>query len=435
MKKGLIRKKKKAPVGNTGGGGFSFENSVAARFLLDLLGSTHTLGVKNFGHVIRLDWQARDSGWLADDLVVTSQLGANSRTTAVSAKSGQSVTTQGFPPDFVQTIWAQWFQEGTSRIFRNTADVIVLVTGNGSDAAEEHWSRLIQQSLATTPDRMLARLTDDKEGGQQTSDEQRIIFGSFACPENFIAKHAGDEETIELVRQVRWLNFDFDKPQSRAYGVAVSDCQTVLIAQEAQRAPELWDRLVGVADEKRKLGGTLDLRGLLTELKGQFHFRDNPAYAGDWAALERRSAAEMAEIKTEISGLPRLARENDLKAIRAEVDARSACFLVGDSGCGKSALAKEFATSNYKRVIWLNNDSLEYASLPDFEKGIGVLHEIAEIIDATHDSTLLVFDAVEAYSKNAKKVAGQIIRAIGAPGSAGRTHVILTSQAEGARSL
>ena len=28
--------KKKAPVGNTGGGGLSFENTVAARFMLDL---------------------------------------------------------------------------------------------------------------------------------------------------------------------------------------------------------------------------------------------------------------------------------------------------------------------------------------------------------------------------------------------------------------
>src|SRR5260370_40816104 len=99
MKKGSIRKKK-APVGNTGGGGFNFENSVAARFLLDLLGSTHTLGVKNFGKVIRLDWQARDSGWLADDLVVTAQLGANRRTAAVSVKSGPSATTRGVATDF-----------------------------------------------------------------------------------------------------------------------------------------------------------------------------------------------------------------------------------------------------------------------------------------------------------------------------------------------
>jgi hypothetical protein len=46
--------KKKAPVHATGGGGFRYENSVGARFLLDLLGGTNTLGV-DFGRLIRLD--------------------------------------------------------------------------------------------------------------------------------------------------------------------------------------------------------------------------------------------------------------------------------------------------------------------------------------------------------------------------------------------
>jgi hypothetical protein len=434
MKKGSIRKKK-APVGNTGGGGFSFENLAAARFLLDLLGLTHTLGVENFGKVIRLDWQARDSGWLADDLVVTSQLGSNRRSAAVSAKSGQSVTILGFPTDFVQTAWAQWFQDGTSRIFRNTDDVIVLVTGNGTHAAEGPWSKLLQESLATTPDRMLARLIDDKEAGQQTSKEQRAIFRGFACPKGFATKHSGNEETVELVRQIRWVNFDFQKPESRHYGLAVSDCKTVLVARETHRGAELWERLIGISDEKRRLGGMLDLPGLLKELKGRFNFKENPDFAADWAELDKRSAAEMAEIKTEIAGLPRLPRNGDLEAIQTELDARSACFLVGDSGCGKSALAKEFAAANRKRAVWFANDALEYASLPDFEKGIGLLHGITEIIDGTVESTILVFDAVEGYSKKAKKVASQIIRAIRASASSGRTPIILTAQAEGAPSL
>jgi hypothetical protein len=37
--------KKKASVKVTGGGGFRYENAVAARFLVDLLGGTNALGV------------------------------------------------------------------------------------------------------------------------------------------------------------------------------------------------------------------------------------------------------------------------------------------------------------------------------------------------------------------------------------------------------
>src|SRR6516164_4427841 len=61
--------KRKAPVRVTGGGGCIYEHLVAARFLLDLLGGTNALGV-DFGRITRIHWQARDSGWLADDLVI-----------------------------------------------------------------------------------------------------------------------------------------------------------------------------------------------------------------------------------------------------------------------------------------------------------------------------------------------------------------------------
>jgi hypothetical protein len=76
---------------------------------LDLFGQTHTLGMKHFGKVVRLDWQARDSGWLFDDLVITSALGAKPRTAAISVKSGQQVNVRGFPGDFVKTLFTRHF--------------------------------------------------------------------------------------------------------------------------------------------------------------------------------------------------------------------------------------------------------------------------------------------------------------------------------------
>jgi hypothetical protein len=76
--------KKKAPVQVTGGGGFRYENSAAARFLLNLLGGTNGLGV-DFGQITRIDWQARDSGWLTDDLVITRTHSGGTRTAAPAA--------------------------------------------------------------------------------------------------------------------------------------------------------------------------------------------------------------------------------------------------------------------------------------------------------------------------------------------------------------
>ena len=70
--------KKRAPVQLTAGTGFRNENCIAARFLLDLLAGTNTLG-EEFGKIDRVQWQGRDLGWLADDLVIECSASAGRR--------------------------------------------------------------------------------------------------------------------------------------------------------------------------------------------------------------------------------------------------------------------------------------------------------------------------------------------------------------------
>jgi hypothetical protein len=139
--------KKKAPVQLTGGAGFHYENPVAARFLLDLLAGSNALGV-DFGRIVRLDWQARDSEWLADDLVVTCKQSNRDRAAGISIKSAQQVTRAGFPLDFVEIAWAHarlyagrgnnWLGVKTDRKLRDSNDAIVLVTGSLAQDVETH---------------------------------------------------------------------------------------------------------------------------------------------------------------------------------------------------------------------------------------------------------------------------------------------------------
>jgi len=69
---------KKGPGAATGGAGTRYENPVAARFLLDMLAGLNSLG-PDFGRIARIDWQARDAGWLADDLALTCERSSDER--------------------------------------------------------------------------------------------------------------------------------------------------------------------------------------------------------------------------------------------------------------------------------------------------------------------------------------------------------------------
>ena len=372
--------KKKAPVQATGGGGFRYENTVGARFLLDLLGGTDALGV-DFGRITGIDWQARDVGWLADDLVITCKPAGAGRAVALSIKSAQQITRAGFPQDFVTIAWAQWFGIKTERKLRDGEDAIGLITGGLPHEVKDAWSNLLRDALLTTPDRMAARLSPPAPGdGSQSSVLQRALFESLRCPEELRSKgDAGDAATADLIRHVRLLHFDFEAVPSRDHALALADCQRLLKSGDAAEAQSLWDRLIGIADARRT-GGTIDLPQMLAELRDEFEFRDHPDYRHDAEVLERLSRDFMADIRTQIARIPPLRRTDDRARVQDCLDRNRACLLVGELGCGKSALAKEIAQTRYGRAVWLAENTLDYDTAAEFERVVGIRHPVAEIL-------------------------------------------------------
>jgi len=194
------------------------------------------------------------------------------RSVGISIKSDQQVNTHGFPSDFVDLAWGQWLGCGTARVFQRGRDAIVLVTAELPIAVKSDWSALLSEILHGTADRIVSRLNSSTQDGSQVSALQRSIVASFACPQRY--EHSVEvAETVRLLHDVRLLDFDFSSPTSQGRAHALRDCQSILTSGEAGEAQALWDRLVAIADEKRPVGGSLDLRELLAVLRDRFGFR------------------------------------------------------------------------------------------------------------------------------------------------------------------
>lgn len=428
------RLKLKAPVRLTGGGGFDFEDCVAARFLLDLVSGANSLG-SDFGEIVRIDWQARDSGWLADDLAVTCNIpgtGAE-RSAGLSIKSNRQVTASGFPSDFVTAAWAQWLGAGTTHKIEDIADGVVLITGQLAQDIEADWSRLLRDASETTPERMVARLSSSaRGGGSQASARQRALFKSLGCPQEFRDLGDTDEKArVRLLQRIRLIRFDFQTKPSRHANEAVADCQKVLRSGDPAEAVKLWDRLQGICHQERPAGGSVDLRGVLRELRGEFDLVGHPNFARDWQVLGRLSLEEMADVRADIGGLASLPREETLAAIQTALEARGACFLAGELGSGKSALAKQIATKHYRRVLWFTPQMLDHPRL-DVESALQLSHPIAEIVSSSPGPCLIVFDAVESYTENALRMAARIMCDIHDLAGSSPGHLLFSAQVEGA---
>lgn len=427
--------KKKAPVQATAGSGFRYENVVAARFLLDLLAGTNALGA-DFGRITRIDWQARDAGWLADDLVVTCQPSGRFRAAALSIKSAQQVTRSGFPQDFATVAWAQWFGINTERKLRESDDAIGLVTGSLAHEVKDAWSNLLHDALLTTPERMAARLSPPAPGeGIQSSALQRALFESLHCPQELrVNGDTGEPATADVLRHVRLFHFDFEAVPSRDQVAALADCQRLLRSGDAAEAQALWNRFIGIADARRT-GGTITLSQALAELRGEFDVRPHPDYRRDAEVLGRLSRDLMADIRGQIAGIPPLARTDERARVQDCLERTRACLLIGESGCGKSALAKDIAQSRYGRAVWIAENTLDHDTAADFERAIGIRHPVPEILASLPEPCVVVFDGIDRYPQCALRLACRLMRDVLADGGPEHVHVLVTAQFEGADRL
>src|ERR1017187_6276586 len=130
----------KAPVKITGGGGFGFADQVGAFFLANMLSGGFPIGVSH-GTVFQLDFEARDRGWLLDDLLITLSNSTGTSHCALSIKSNEQVTLSGFPADFTTSIWEQ-ARQAAPAVFQVDRDLLALGVSRIATTAETAWDIL-----------------------------------------------------------------------------------------------------------------------------------------------------------------------------------------------------------------------------------------------------------------------------------------------------
>jgi hypothetical protein len=305
------------------------------------------------------------------------------------------------------------------------------MVGSLSQDVEDAWSNLISDALITTPDRMLARLVEpETTDGSQSSALQRALFASLRCPDELRGEgDASDAAALQLLCHVRLMRFDFEATPSRNHDHALRDCQNVLRSGDAEEAKSLWSRLIAIADANRA-GGSLELSGLLAELRGEFDLRDYPDYRRDWQVLDRSSAEVMGDIRSQISGLAPLPRDEARANVLDCLNRDRACLLVGESGSGKSALTKQICELAYGRCVWLTDITVDSDTEAAFERDIGITHPLCEILAASPEPCLIVFDSFERYSPRGQRLAHRWMQTLLSKNGPKHVHLLLTSQIE-----
>jgi hypothetical protein len=184
---------------------------------------------------------------------------------------------------------------------------------------------------------------------------------------------------------------DLLDPGSKAASQAIKWCRDALMNGQRSTAIELHTDLKSIAARQPPIGGTIKLRDLVKELSGKYAFKAWPNHEADWRRLDARSRERIDAIGTTIGENFTIARADLWSFVTPQAVPGTAIVLEGESGAGKSAIAKQLAARS-SRSLWLDAADLERSTLHDLETALGLAGEAGAASFERADATLATAD-------------------------------------------
>jgi hypothetical protein len=411
----------------TGGGGFDYHDRVAAYILAAMLAEQPPFGEET-ADVVKLDWETSGSGWRFDDLLMTCQ-GSVERRIAISCKSGRHVAGGRWPDDTVLRTWEHWTRT-QGNPFQKATDLLAVVAGSIAQDAKDVWDRLLAEALVGDPNRFIQQYRQAGTSNQLGRD----LVESLKCPASLVNQVADEpNERFQVIRHTRLWILDVLAPDSAAVTRAIDWCRSALASGDRTEAQDLFKALATLAGERRPRSGSISRQELIALVAPSFTLRVAPTHEPSWAKIDAHSAELQEDVRTTVNEAMCFTHPAAWSDIQRALNPGRVVVLEGESGSGKSALAKRLGHGR-RRVLWLSAADLEHTTLGSVGAELGTTVPLDTLVGEERSTNpLLVIDSAERLTTDGRRVAAKLIAA--AIKAANAWQVVITAQAGGAESL
>lgn len=367
----------KVPTLKQGSGGpFNFEDQVAATLACEMLAARNSLSLNEY-RIIRIERSATDWEPFGDLLVTVVDREGSARKVGCSIKSSRLVTGKGGKSELVEDIWNAFDrdeikkQEGELALFSKTL---------GQDASDLLHS-LLRQAKGLTPQRLSERIEHNN---------LRVFHDSFTRPGT-----TENKETLpgHILGVLNVREFDFEATHSRDVEAAVAICND-LVANDSEEQVDgrnLWGKILTISQDNRVNGWEIDVPTLVRKIGSQFKLKDFPSDFKALSILKSETESALAMIRNVLPGNFSLSRTRLNEDARELISKHRVLPILGESGNGKSGLAKSVATTSSREgheVFWFKAAQIEqlFLQVPD----------LLEVLSRKNGPRcLLVLDSVE----------------------------------------
>lgn len=376
---------KAQPVKNTAGEGFAVEDFAIASIAAHLLTDVPWAGA-NGGIVREIQCQTQQDGWLFDDAVVSVEKDGAKWQCGCSIKSYTVFGPNGHAQaEFAKLLWQQ-AEVKDGNPFRAGKNSLVIIAAQNEPKVREAWFGLTESARLIDPSLYAKRFVEELE----PSPIRKVAFKSLqqAGPTTTSA-----EDAVQLLQSLHICEQDFQHTSSQSASQAIALCQNALTDDVKDQAPDLWGALVRCVARYRRKGGTLNLMVLLAELAHRFSLRHHPSFSADWEQLISESNVRMDYLPTYIGGVASVKRATLLKSIDDYTGRNQICALVGESGNGKSVLARRWARNGSGIAIWLR--ATELGKPGGVRATFNLRHALPELLSHVSTPVKLVLDGLD----------------------------------------
>lgn len=384
--------KKLATVKQTSGGGFSFETKVSAYYAIQMLLAVEVFGPEK-GQIVRIDFQNRSKGWYLDDILLTVHSGQADSKVALSVKSNSQFGKTVAPEDFIEAIWEQYLHV-ESDVFAYESDMMGLITSCQPSPPKD----AIQQILKFAKNQQSEELNTNLSIEGYTSRETEALFRSFSCPSQWTKSNASNHGPAHILKYLYVIERDFENDISEDEARAVVWCRDFLRSGDNNEAQKLWHSILEIIDAIRIAGGYADRPSLVNRLKPLYDLNEYPDYTNDWRQLYTWSKQNIEAVRSEIGGSLSLPRKNQVEKLSERFNESNIVGLLGNSGMGKTVLAKLHANSLSENTttVWINTDDLKEGRIFSSNFIEGLRTTFSEVLsNFTGRQGLLVIDRAE----------------------------------------
>lgn len=419
----------------TGGGGFRFEDRVAAYYLVSTLTETASRGlVGEFAVAVRT--QRAALGEPLDDLIIDGRVGSNETRLSLQLKSQVSFTRSN--ADWAETVRRAWDTVATDGFDASLHRVgIGMATFNAK--ADAHYRTVLNWARDSDSGEDFVR----RIGLSDFSHVTRTAFveNVKAILTDHLGQAPSDHQTWSLLRSLVILHFDFNADASSGDdAAAIATLQSYFQGADRARARDVWNALDALAGRIIPNAGGLGRDTLVQRLQQEgVPVGTRSSLREDVAAIDAESRRALREIRSTIGDV-RLHRVGPIEEFANGAAGNRFVQFVSEPGAGKSAVLREIAERYGAEgpLFVLKNDRIHPRGWPAHAANLRVSGNLDAIISgfAAAGNPVLFIDGIDRVTDPAAQVTvNDVLRAITDSPTAAAWLVVVTVREQNLRHL